>query len=77
MSMHNFIVEKTYLNIFHSYFAKAVQASILPPEIAEWNYSAPLEELYKSIGAETDRMRKELVQLVVSNAKDELDANLR
>lgn len=59
------------------YFHDKVKASLLPAEIAEWNYSIPLEELLASIAGETDHFRKELLQLLMTNAKDELEVNLR
>lgn len=59
------------------YFAEAVRDSLLPPDICEWNFSMPLEELHTSIGSETDRMRKELATQVMAHAKDELEVNLR
>lgn len=59
------------------YFSEKVKASLLPDEICDWNYSMPLEELHASIAAETDHFRKELLQLIMTNAKDELEVNLR
>lgn len=60
-----------------NYFDSKVKASLLPAEISEWNYSMPLEELHASIAAETDHFRKELLQLLMTSAKDELEVNLR
>eukprot|EP00026_Physarum_polycephalum_P002348 Phypoly_transcript_02354.p2 GENE.Phypoly_transcript_02354~~Phypoly_transcript_02354.p2 ORF type:complete len:443 (+),score=83.85 Phypoly_transcript_02354:1456-2784(+) len=60
------------------YFDEKVKASLLPDqEICDWNYSMPLEELHASIAQETDHFRKELLQLLMTNAKDELEVNLR
>jgi hypothetical protein len=59
------------------YFDEKVKASILPGDICEWNYSMPLEELRNSITAETEHFSKELLQLLMTNAKDELEVNLR
>jgi len=65
------------------YFDQKVKASLLPEEeaqdqeIFQWNYSMPLEELHTSIAQETDHFRKELLQLLMTNAKDELEVNLR
>jgi hypothetical protein len=59
------------------YFDEKVKTSLLPSDICEWNYSMPLEELYTSIAAETDHFRKDLLQLLMANAKDELEVNLR
>lgn len=59
------------------YFDEKVKASLLPADICEWNYSMPLEELYTSIAAETDHYRKELLQVLMTNAKDDLEVTLR
>lgn len=60
-----------------NFFQEKVKDSILPDEICEWNYSMPFEELHTSIAAETDHFRKDLLQLLMANVKDELEVNLR
>jgi hypothetical protein len=59
------------------YFNEKVKASLLPDDICEWNYSMPLEELYASIAGETEHFRKELLQLLMTHAKDDLEVTLR
>lgn len=61
-----------------SFFLDKVKASVLPDDtVVAWNYASPLEELHTSIAAETDHLRKDLLQLLMTNVKDELEVNLR